>query len=265
MAGFEYDTVSQLQNRDPPVGAPLPAARGDTAAEAEIRDLSLFGVPTSRPATIIIERRTLIRDCLVKCLKGAKSDEATYAFCTVAEWLEARSRHPCPSLILLCTAERSLADIELDITLLSQTDPETSIVLLSDGEDAGRVIGALDKGARGYIPTSMSLDVAVEAMQLVRAGGTFVPASSLMASRGSIDESAAASRASRNGLLTARQSAVAEALRQGKGNKIIAYELNMRESTVKVHVRNIMKKLNAKNRTEVAFRMNGMASNGGRY
>jgi hypothetical protein len=51
---------------------------------------------------------------------------------------------------------------------------------------------------------------------------------------------------------------VVESLRQGKPNKIIAYELNLCESTVKVHVRNIMKKLRAKNRTEVAFLMNGV-------
>ena len=44
-----------------------------------------------------------------------------------------------------------------------------------------------------------------------------------------------------------------KALCQGKANKIIAYELEMKESTVKVHVRNIMKKLKAKNRTEVAY------------
>jgi DNA-binding NarL/FixJ family response regulator len=52
---------------------------------------------------------------------------------------------------------------------------------------------------------------------------------------------------------TVRQNAVLQALRQGKANKIIAYELNMRESTVKVHVRNIMRKLKARNRTEVAY------------
>jgi len=45
---------------------------------------------------------------------------------------------------------------------------------------------------------------------------------------------------------------VVRALCRGKANKVIAYELNMCESTVKVHVRNIMKKLKAKNRTEVA-------------
>ena len=47
--------------------------------------------------------------------------------------------------------------------------------------------------------------------------------------------------------------AVVNALRQGKANKTIAFELNMCESTVKVHVRNIMRKLKATNRTEVAY------------
>jgi DNA-binding NarL/FixJ family response regulator len=57
-------------------------------------------------------------------------------------------------------------------------------------------------------------------------------------------------------MFTRRQVAVIDALRKGKANKIIAYELNMCESTVKVHVRNIMKKLNARNRTEVAYLAN---------
>ena len=50
--------------------------------------------------------------------------------------------------------------------------------------------------------------------------------------------------------------AVVEALQRGKPNKIMAYELKMRESTVKVHVRNIMKKLHTTNRTEVAYKTN---------
>jgi DNA-binding NarL/FixJ family response regulator len=46
---------------------------------------------------------------------------------------------------------------------------------------------------------------------------------------------------------------VLEALRKGKANKAIAFELSIHESTVKVHVRNIMKKLGARNRTEVVY------------
>ena len=48
------------------------------------------------------------------------------------------------------------------------------------------------------------------------------------------------------------------------GNKIIAYELNMCESTVKVHIRNIMQKLKATNRTEAAYKVSNLfSSNGG--
>jgi DNA-binding NarL/FixJ family response regulator len=55
-----------------------------------------------------------------------------------------------------------------------------------------------------------------------------------------------------------RQSQVLEGLRQGKQNKIIAYELGMCESTVKVHLRHIMRKLNARNRTQVVLLTNRM-------
>ena len=52
---------------------------------------------------------------------------------------------------------------------------------------------------------------------------------------------------------TPRQMQVLTCLRQGMSNKIIAYQLEMCESTVKVHIRHIMKKLRATNRTQVVF------------
>ena len=42
-------------------------------------------------------------------------------------------------------------------------------------------------------------------------------------------------------------------LQQGRANKIIAHELGMSESTAKVHIRNIMRKMGATNRTQAAF------------
>ena len=114
----------------------------------------------------------------------------------------------------------------------------------------------------GYIPTNLSLDVAIEAMQFVRAGGIFVPASSIMSGHNRpSDGSLPGAKERFGGIFTTRQAAVVKALREGKANKRIAHELDMRESTVKVHVRNIMRKLNARNRTEVAYRTNGMFEN----
>ncbi len=211
-----------------------------------------------RPTTVIIERRILIRECLARCLSDGKKDTVIRSFTTVEEWLNERP-HLSPSpVIILCTAERTEGEVERDVALLKQASADISVIILSDREDASSVLSALDKGARGYIPTSMAFDVAVQAIRFVRAGGTFVPAGTLITSRESIEKFPSSSESSRGNLLTARQASVVEGLRQGKANKIIAYELNMCESTDKVHVRNIMKKLSAKNRTEVAFLLNAM-------
>src|SRR5690606_38324456 len=53
--------------------------------------------------------------------------------------------------------------------------------------------------------------------------------------------------------LTRRQHDVLQRLRLGKSNKLIARDLDMQESTVKVHVRQIMRKLGAANRTQAAL------------
>ena len=120
------------------------------------------------------------------------------------------------------------------------------------------MVSILKGGARGYIPTSVTLNVALEAMRLVEAGGTFAPTSIFLDAKPPSALTAAQYDVCKKTAFTARQLAVLVALRRGKANKQIAYELNMREGTVKVHVRHIMKKLQARNRTEVAILANDM-------
>ena len=61
---------------------------------------------------------------------------------------------------------------------------------------------------------------------------------------------------------TSSEMAVLDRLKLGKPNKIIAHELGVSESTVKVHVGRIMKKLNATNRTQVVCRAYALAATG---
>jgi DNA-binding NarL/FixJ family response regulator len=240
------------------IGPVKESAIADVAANARPRRYAPVGVAEGGlSTTVIIEQRVLIRDCLVRCLKDSRRNDVIRSFSTVEDWLkEWPDSLPAP-VIILCSAERTEAEVDRDVAVLSQAIADISIIILSDREDASSVLSALDKGARGYISTSMAFDVAVQAIRLVRAGGTFVPARTLIASRDSIEKLRSSSENPPGGLFTGRQLAVVEALRQGKANKVIAYELNICESTVKVHVRNIMKKLRAKNRAEVAFMMNG--------
>ncbi len=139
----------------------------------------------------------------------------------------------------------------------------TPLIVLSDREDGGAVLEALELGAHGYIPSTLALPVALQAIRLVAAGGTFIPVG-FPGKDGASDRSRADADVSSdaddvgdgspvNGL-TPRQRSVLTRLQEGKPNKIIAHELGMRESTVKVHVRNILKKLGATNRAQAVDR-----------
>jgi DNA-binding NarL/FixJ family response regulator len=203
---------------------------------------------------VVIEKRALIRECLTRCLRTV-SGYAVVPLPNIDSWIEVGDDIPA-SLIVLCIAGKpNDPETHREISRLSQRSNPLPMILLSDEEDPDQIAVAIGRGVRGYIPTSMPLNVVVEVLRVVKVGGSFVPASSLVATRRSND-GIAASHQNSDGLFTARQAAVAEALRRGKTNKVIANELNMRESTVKVHVRNIMKKLNARNRTEVAVMTN---------
>jgi DNA-binding NarL/FixJ family response regulator len=213
-------------------------------------NVALRRVPAVAPqqCAVVIEPRQLIRDCLARALRAASGYEVI-AFSSVEEWLNVCERTPA-NILLLSGFDRFGSDeLANKINHLNQAKTRVPAILLSDAEDMGDVVNALNKGVKGYIPTNLSLDIAIEAMRLIKAGGVFVPAGCLKSGR----DGARGAKSHWGHLFTARQAAVVEALRQGKANKTIAYELQLQESTVKVHIRNIMKKLKAKNRTEVAY------------
>lgn len=213
---------------------------------------------------VIIDSRALDRECLARGLMANDASIKVFSFGTIEEWQQAIDLHDRASAILLSLGSRTGGDasVEAEIGGLAEAFKDIPIIAIGDLDNLSHIMKILEYGARSYIPTSVGLDVAIEAIRLARAGGTFVPASSLVAIHKRIAAETAAPTPTLNTLFTARQAAVVDALRRGKANKIIAYELNLCESTVKVHIRNIMKKLKAKNRTEVAFKINDLFPHG---
>jgi DNA-binding NarL/FixJ family response regulator len=208
------------------------------------------------PCIVLIEQRVFARDCLARCLKSA-TGQNVIAYGSVEEWLE-DSGAVSGSLVVICiTGDIRGALAQRELAQLPTVAQRLPTVVLSDFDDVDHVVDVLNRGAQGCIPTSLAFDVAVEALRLVKAGGAFVPAGSLMAARRTA-ENGSSTRQTAVSMFTARETAVVHALRRGRANKMIAHELNMRESTVKVHVRHIMKKLGAKNRTEVALMAAGI-------
>ncbi len=182
------------------------------------------------------------------------------AFASSDAAIEAADQGEIADLILWSVGARSVASTPCrqELQGLQKRFSETPLVLLADQDDPGDVAEALRLGIRGYVPTSSDRQEVWEILRFVRAGGTYVPASALthvgpqdVAPTARPCSKAVKSRVTRD--LTPREMDVIERLRQGKPNKIIAHELQISESTVKVFVHRILTKLGAINRTEVAY------------
>jgi DNA-binding NarL/FixJ family response regulator len=165
-------------------------------------------------------------------------------------------------LVVLNVGSGSLTDAEPAgwLRAVIQTFASAPVAVISDRDNPAEVIAAFRGGARGFLPTRTEPEIALQALSFIMAGGSFFPPAALLnrASQASSPLSPGskpreAKARLRSSPLTVRQQAVLNSLREGKSNKVIARQLGMRESTVKVHVRQIMKKLGAANRTQAAL------------
>ena len=147
-------------------------------------------------------------------------------------------------VILLGRSTCSQIDL-VDVSSLAAAAPHTPILVAADCDDPERAYLILRAGARGFLPASYSLKVLIGALERVRTGGTYVPLT--------LTEAAPTGEGTPWRALTRRQCDVLALIAQGKANKLIAAALNMSESTVKAHVKQIIRRLNVANRTQAAL------------
>ena len=165
-------------------------------------------------------------------------------------------------LAILDTGEHTCRDpgIRMILACIDDALPSLPIVVVSDREGWSAALDARNGGARAYFPSTLDPSILLEALRLVQKGGTFIPFEVLsgVPAHRKRRQRDAVSRTEMHGLTPSEQG-VLELLKTGQSNKVIARELDIEESTVKVHVRRIMRKLNAANRTQVALVAQRMA------
>src|SRR5260370_1992094 len=206
----------------------------------------------------LIDPKPLTRRSIAELLAKAFPESAVVAASTCDELLEIDERRiGTPTLVVAYIRSSGLSStyVQSALELLRVRLPEALTVVLADRDDVAEVNRALAHGVRGYIPTSVECCVAVAARRLISVGGTLVPPDALRATTANPDDQPEGDRRRQSCRLdlTSRELSVIDLLRERNPNKLIGRELEMQESTVKVHVRNILKKLNARNRTHAAL------------
>ncbi len=204
------------------------------------------------PKLALIGASPLLQQCLSRAVLGRLNFEFS-AFASIEDWRAADDAASYALVILFASGERQGRDVAAVARALDVMGEHPHFAVLADSEKAGEVMAAFECGARAYIPTSVTVEVMIEAINLVIAGGTYCPASVLQVCSGQTLAGPGAARPSSCDTLTPRETAVLKAVRMGRPNKVIAHELGISESTIKVHVHRIMKKLKVQNRTQVAI------------
>jgi len=204
----------------------------------------------------LIDPKALTRQLISETLAKGLSEYVTIAASSCEELLETQSKPQSLVLIIIHTRDAQIRDVWVQNTLefVRQHLAETPVALLSDRDDIENVLESLTCGVRGFISTSLESELAIAAFRLIGAGGTFIPTDALHAAT-KIDTGYDCESPSlpTELELTRRELSVIDLMCEGKPNKVIAGKLNLQESTVKVHVRNILRKLHAANRTQAAF------------
>lgn len=116
------------------------------------------------------------------------------------------------------------------------------VALLSGIASPAVASQAIAFGAAGFVPKTLGARAMISAIRLMISGAVFVPCDFMKQTV-----------ARTVGNLTERETEVLRALSQGKSNKEIARELGLQEVTIKLHVKTLCRKLDARNRTQAAM------------
>lgn len=126
------------------------------------------------------------------------------------------------------------------------------LVVMSADDSVKTIEQALEHGACGYLPKTLSADAMWQALSAVMQGRIYIPAAALRAAPPSRIEADAAFDALG---LSPRQIDVLELLIEGVSNKVIARELDISEATVKSHLTVILTRFGVTSRTQVVVQV----------
>jgi two-component system nitrate/nitrite response regulator NarL len=210
----------------------------------------------SRHTVLVVDDHPLFRKGVVQLLAMEPTIDVVGEAGNCAQALALADAHD-PDLILLdlnLKDENGLAVL----AALKSDDPSRRVVMLTVSDAAEDLIGAIRAGADGYLLKDMEPEQLLDRVRASLAGETVIGETLAARLAGALRQEAQDSVSGMRrdlALLTEREQQVLRCLADGQSNKRIARTLSITEGTVKVHVKNLLKKLNFRSRVEAAVWM----------
>jgi two-component system nitrate/nitrite response regulator NarL len=162
-----------------------------------------------------------------------------------------RAKQLKPDVVLLDLNMPGISGLEA-LQLIIEDLPDTAVLMLTVSEEAEDLTTALKSGARGYLIKNIEADYLIQSIKRAAAGEAVISEAMIgklvMQFRSGSHENSSPEKER----LTPRERETMVCLARGESNKEIARNLNVAESTVKIHVQNILKKLSLTSRVQIA-------------
>nr|MBL8410269.1 response regulator transcription factor [Dechloromonas sp.] len=163
-----------------------------------------------------------------------------------------RARSLKPDVVLLDLHMPGVSGLEA-VKVMAEEIPEVRVLMLTVSEDAQDLMDALRAGATGYLLKNIETDTLIDAIRRAAQGDSVVSQQMTAKLVQGVRTPPKADAAVERERFSPRERDIMLSLAQGDSNKEIARKLDLAESTVKIHVQNIFKKLNMSSRVQVAL------------
>jgi two-component system, NarL family, nitrate/nitrite response regulator NarL len=207
---------------------------------------------------LLIDDHTLFRSGVRALLQRQPDFEVVDDAADGIEGIKRAKQHR-PDVVLLDLNMPGLSGIET-LQLLQQDLPESAVIMLTVSEDVDQLTCALREGACGYLLKNMDADALAAMIRRAAVGESVIAESmtqrliaQIRTPLFQVPPAPATSNTSNLPALTPRERDIVRILSRGASNKDIARELDLAESTVKIHVRNVLRKLNLSSRVQIAI------------
>jgi len=209
----------------------------------------------AKNTVLVVDDHPLFRKGVVQLLAMEPSIEVIGEAGNRAQALALVQQHE-PDLILLDLNLKAESGLDI-LAALKAEDPSRRVVMLTVSDAADDLMGAIRAGADGYLLKDMEPEQLLDRVRAALAGETVIGEALAARLATALRQEAQDSAGSRRELsqLTEREREVLKCLADGQSNKRIARSLAITEGTVKVHVKNLLKKLSFRSRVEAAVWM----------
>jgi two-component system nitrate/nitrite response regulator NarL len=151
------------------------------------------------------------------------------------------------------------------VRAITEDVPDARVLMLTVSEDSDDLLDTLGAGAAGYLLKNIDAEYFIDALHRAAAGDSVVSPEMTGKLVAGLTRAASAPPPLEKETLSAREREVLAALARGASNKDMAREFDLAESTVKIHVQNILRKLKLNSRVQAAVYAvkNGIATSDG--